>query len=139
MGGYEEIEHAADYALRVWGSDLREMIEAAGRGLVDLISDPERPPAERWEEYEIHAEDPAGLVVRALRELLYCLDGGWAPVDFQVLSAQETPAAAKCRAGLASLAKAREHLHRHVKAVTYHDLRIRRGPEGLSMVVTFDT
>jgi SHS2 domain-containing protein len=123
----------------VWGADLQEMIEAAGQGLVDLISDPERPPAERWEEYDIHAEDPAALLVRALRELLYCLDAGWAPVDFQVLEAKDAPATAKCRVGLAPLDKAQKHLHRQVKAVTYHDLRIQRGPQGLSTVVTFDT
>ena len=139
MGAYQEIEHTADYALLVQGGDLRDLIQAAGEGFLALVSDKGRPVPSRSEEYEVTAEDGAALVRRAVRELLYYLEEGELPVTFQALVATETPATARLRVGLVPLEKAREHVHRALKAVTYHDLHLRRDDQGLSLVLTFDT
>jgi SHS2 domain-containing protein len=139
MGTFQEIEHTADYALRLQGEDLRDLLQAAGEGFIALVTDEGRPAPRRWAEYQVGADDPALLVLRAVRELLYYLDGGDLPVAWQALKAIEDPPAAGLRVGLVPLAEAGDHLHRHVKAVTYHDLEIRRDEQGLSLILTFDT
>jgi SHS2 domain-containing protein len=139
MGTFQEIDHTADYALLLRGADLRDLLQAAGDGFVALVTDDERPAPRRWAEYEVQADDAALLVLRALRELLYYLDDGDLPVAFQALEAAEDPPTARLRVGLVPLAEAADHLHRHVKAVTYHDLQMRRDDQGLSLILTFDT
>ena len=139
MGTFQEIEHTADYALLVRGTDLRDLLQAAGDGFLALVTDEHRPPAARLEEYEISADDPATLVMRAVRELLYYLEEGELPVSFEALSATESPARGRVRVGLVGLDEAGDHLHRAIKAVTYHDLQIRKDREGLNLVLTFDT
>ncbi len=139
MGGFEEIEHTADYALRVWGQDLRDLIESAGRGLLYLLLGEQKPAATSWVEYEVEAPDAAALVLRCLRELLYRVDEGEVPVALEVTQADEEPPTANCRLGLVPLAQGKSYLHRELKAVTYHDLIIKREATGLSLTLTFDT
>lgn len=139
MGTFQEIEHTADYALLLRGSDLRDLLQAAVDGFLALVTDNRRPPPSFWTEYEIRADDPAVLVMRAVRELLYGIDQAQVPVAAEVLEAGEDPPRARLRVGLAALEEARPHLHRAVKAVTYHDLHLRRDADGLSLVLTFDT
>ena len=139
MGTFQEIEHTADYALRLQGRDLRDLLQAAGEGFVALVTDEGRPAPLRWVEYQVQADDGALLVLRAVRELLYYLDDGDLLVAFQAVEATPDPPAAHLRVGLVPLAQAEEHLHRHIKAVTYHDLQIRRDDQGLSLILTFDT
>jgi SHS2 domain-containing protein len=139
MGTYQEIEHTADYALLVRGSDLRDLLQAALDGFVALVIDEDRPAPVQWREYKVQADDPATLVMRSVRELLHRLEDGEVPVAAKALEASEEPALARVSVGLAPLAVARKHLHRAIKAVTYHDLQIRRDEHGLSLVLTFDT
>jgi len=74
-----------------------------------------------------------------VREMLYRLEKGEVPVAAEVLEAGEDPPRARLHVGLAPFEVARRHLHRVVKAVTYHDLHLRRDEDGLSLVLTFDT
>ncbi|HEY3397723.1 MAG TPA: archease [Armatimonadota bacterium] len=139
MGGWEEIDHTADYALRVWGSDLRDLLENGARGFLELVLGPERPAAERWEEYEVTAEEAALLLPRTVRELLYRLDSGELPVEVAVTAATEQPARALVRVGLTRRPDPWQYVLRAVKAVTYHDVDLRRDEQGLSAVLTLDT
>jgi SHS2 domain-containing protein len=139
MGSFREIEHTADYALQLRGADLRDLLQAAGDGFLTLVTDESRPAPRQWAEYQVQAEDAALLVLRAMRELLYYLEDGDLPVAFQALDATEDPPRAHLRVGLVPLAQAADHLHRHVKAVTYHDLEIHRDDQGVSLILTFDT
>ena len=139
MGTYEEIEHTADYRLLLRGTDLRDLLQAAGDGFLALVSDEQRPAPVRWVEREVSAEDGALLVRRAVQELLYALEEGDLPVTWEALAVTEDPPAARVRLGLVPLDQARDHLHRIIKAVTYHDLRLEREGEGLRLVLTFDT
>ena len=139
MGSFQEIEHTADYALLLRGVDLRDLLQAAGDGFLALVTDESRPAPNRWAQYHVSAEDGALLVRRAITELLYYLEDGDLPVAFQALAVTEDPPAASLRVGLVPLSEAGDHLHRHVKAVTYHDLQLRRDDQGLSLILTLDT
>jgi len=139
MGTFREIEHTADYAVLIRGRDLRDLLQTAGDGFLALLSDEDRPPPGRWVECQVQADDPAALVMRSVRELLRFVESGDVPVAVETLQVSDQPPRARLRVGLAPLEVARRHLHRNIKAVTYHDLEIRRDREGLSLVLTFDT
>jgi SHS2 domain-containing protein len=138
MGGFTEIEHTADYALRVWGTDLPDLIHSAGQGLIHLLLGGETAAPAQWVEYEVEAPDDAALLLRAVRELLYQVEEGRVPVAFEVLAATSKPARATCRVGLAAPEEGRGLLQRGIKAVTYHDLAIRPEGDRLTVTLTFD-
>ena len=139
MGTFTEIEHTADYALRVWGINLSDVIQTAGQGLISMLLGGETAPPVEELAYEVEAPDTAALLLRALREVLYQVEEGRVPVAFEVLEAQEDPPRATCRIGLAAEGTGRELLHRAIKAVTYHDLVLRPEAGGLTVTLTFDT
>jgi SHS2 domain-containing protein len=139
MGGFTEIDHTADYALRVWGIDLGDLIASAGQGLIALLLGDAMAPVAEWVEYEVEAPDEAALLLRALREVLYQVEEGRVPVAFEVLAATAEPARARCRVGLTAPGEGQGLVQRAIKAVTYHDLAIRPEGDWLTVTLTLDT
>jgi SHS2 domain-containing protein len=131
---FEEIEHTADWALRVRGHDLRELLVNAARGMSRLLvpdltvisTDVER-------HFELDAFDAESLLVEWLSELAY-----WAEADMLVFREfdlrQVTPShlEAIVRGGHAP------NLQKQIKAVTYHNLEIITTDNGLETTVVFD-
>jgi len=139
MKPFEQIEHTADYAIVARGSDLRELIENAGRGMISLMVEAEAVAATRQVHFTAGADSPERLLQQCLRELLYLEeDEGLVPVQFTVAGLSADELAAECQGGVAPIDQARPHLLGEIKAVTYHDLNIVATPEGLEVQVVFD-
>lgn len=135
--GYEILEHTADQALRAHGHDLRELIEHAAAGMIELLYVEKPGPVEQELELSVEADSPEMLVHHCLRELLYLLeDEGLAPVEVAVTEASEE--AATLRVGVVPRAKAEPLFGAGVKAVTRHGLAIRRAEGVLSITIVFD-
>jgi SHS2 domain-containing protein len=131
---FEEVEHTADWALRVRGRDLRELLVNAARGMSRLlVSDLDAVPTDVERRFELDALDAEGLLVEWLSELAY-----WAEAEMLVFREFEIGGVAPdhlealVRGGYAS------NLHKHIKAVTYHDLEIIKTKDGLEATVVFD-
>jgi SHS2 domain-containing protein len=131
---FEEIEHTADWALRVRGRDIRELLINAARGMVSLIvADPADLPGGVEKEFELESIDAESLLVDWLSELAY-----WAEADmlifhrFELYEVTPTSLRATIRGGHAS------DLTKHIKAVTYHNLDIVETANGLEATVVFD-
>lgn len=131
--GFEEIEHTADWALRVRGRDLDELLQNAAWGMLRLagVQPGEGPRVTRT--FHIESEDTETLLVTWLEELLYGLESrnvayaeihaatnGERELEGQVV---ETPPAGITRA---------------IKAVTFHGLDVQRTSEGLEATIVFD-
>ncbi len=132
--GFSELEHTADWALRVWAPDLPNLFEQAARGMYALMEAPideQSPHASH--QMEIQGSDAESLLVAFLAELLYLAD----------------------RQGLAfnqfNLDVWPDHLHawleggpftsqrKEIKAVTYHNLAIKQREDGLlEVAIVFD-
>ena len=139
MKPFEQVEHTADYAIVAWGSDLRELIQNAGRGMISLLVEPEAVAAIEQVEFTAEADSPERLLLQCLRELLYLEeDEGLVPVEFHLEHLDEKQLEAQCKAGVASMEEIRPHLLGVIKAVTYHDLEIQSAPEGLEVRIVFD-
>jgi SHS2 domain-containing protein len=133
MPPYEEIEHTADLALRVRGRDLSELLRHAAEGMLDLSEAQPKPGESRSIHLDLQAPDDEQLLVVWLEELLYGVEMHevtYRDFEIQVLdgtrlvaSMQEQP--------LGSLAM-------HIKAVTFHDLKIIPTQEGLEATIVFD-
>jgi SHS2 domain-containing protein len=131
---FEEIEHTADWALRVRGRGLAELLTNAARGMVSLIvADPAALPSDVAQELELEAIDAESLLVDWLSELAY-----WAEAEmlifhrFELQDVSPTSLRATIRGGHAP------DLKKHIKAVTYHNLEIVETVEGLEATVVFD-
>lgn len=130
---YEEVEHTADWALRVHGADLAELLESAVAGALDLagVELADVPGEQRRIELESH--DRESLVVDFLTELVIALELRQAAFqDLQLEiddghrlsgTVREVPA---------------EHIGKHIKAVTYSELEIEEDQDGFTATIVFD-
>ncbi len=130
---FEEVEHTADRALRVWGRELPDLFAGAARGMVRLMADLDGLVATRWREIRLEALDRETLLVAWLNELLFITESeGLLLVEFRCKSVTETTLVAwvggtPARATMAP-----------VKAATFHDLELVQDGAGWSTLVTFD-
>ncbi len=131
---FEEVEHTADRALRVFGTNLTELFLNAAEGMTQLmVADVSEISTEIEKSIELDAIDTESLLVEWLSELAY-----WAESDmlvfikFRIQKASATHLQAKIFGGKTSM------LEKHIKAVTYHNLKIIRTSQGLEATIVFD-
>ena len=132
--GFEEVEHTADKALRVFGADLTELFLSAAEGLTHLMAADVADISTKIEKsIELEAIDAESLLVEWLSELAY-----WAESEmlvfknFRIQKATATYLKAKVWGGKTSM------LEKQIKAVTYHNLKIKKTAEGLEATIVFD-
>ncbi len=131
---FEEIEHTADWALRVRGRDLAELLLNAARGMVSLVvANPAAIPTNVKQQVELESIDPESLLVDWLSELAY-----WAETEgvifhqFDLQAVTSTSLQATVHGGQVA------ELNKHIKAVTYHNLEIVETEYGLETTIVFD-
>ena len=137
MPRFELVVHTADQAVRVYGRDMRELVENAAAGMLALLYIEPLPQTGETLERQVEAESPELLVHHALRELLYLLeDEALAPVTVQVTEANEH--SATLRISVVPREVVESLLGAPIKAVTRHGLQI--APEGdlLTVTIVFD-
>jgi SHS2 domain-containing protein len=131
--GFREVAHTADWELEVWAPDLTNLLEQAARGLYAISGTRLQSGDRQARSLDLHALDAESLLVRFLTELLWLgqqdglafdsfwltLDPGWslhADLSGAPIAGQE----------------------KEIKAVTYHNLVIRRVSKGLAVNIVFD-
>jgi SHS2 domain-containing protein len=132
--GFEEVEHTADKALRIFGVDLKELVISAAQGMTRIIAGSlSEISTEIEKSIDLQALDAESLLVEWLNELAY-----WAETEmlvfkeFQISELSTTRLRATVAGGKAA------ELEKHIKAVTYHNLEIIKTPKGLEVTVVFD-
>lgn len=130
--GFTEISHTADWAIKVLAPDLPGLFGLAAEGmyaLMETILDAQ-PRLERL--IELSSIDPESLLVSFLSELLYLSEAEGLGFDrFQIYLHDLTLRAVVFGASIAARNK-------EIKAVTYHNLQIRRTSAGFSVTIVFD-
>jgi SHS2 domain-containing protein len=132
--GFEEVEHTADRALRIFGINLQELLISAAEGMIRLmVADVSKIPAEVEKSIELEAIDAESLLVEWLSELAY-----WAETEmlvfkkFSIQNVTATHLQASILGGKVS------EFEKHIKAVTYHNLKIIKTSQGLEVTIVFD-
>jgi SHS2 domain-containing protein len=130
---FEEIEHTADIAIRVWGRDLAELFTNAAYGMACQLGGTDSMEQSMEQLVELQAYDTETLLVSWLGELLYLSEREEGIfIDFEMLEITPTRLRAIARGGSIG-----EH-KQHIKAVTFSDLEIVRTEAGYETVVVFD-
>lgn len=131
---WEEIEHTADWALRVRGEDLRALFENAARGMVSMIGGHASPTGvDVHETFSLHAPDWEILLVDWLTELLYLIEDQ--QVVFTHIAVHHV---ADFSLEAEVTGKTNGRFDKYIKAVTYHNLAIRQTETGYETVIVFD-
>lgn len=133
---FQEIEHTADWALRVEARDIKELFTEAARGMYALAGVRARPdgvPEEVVEVVEVEGVDRESLLVAFLQELLYALEARGLlaeAIAIGELSGSRLRARVRFLPG--------ERPEKTIKAVTYNDLHIEETPGGCRATLVFD-
>lgn len=128
--GHEFVEHTADLGIRAWAPTLAGAFEEAARGLFEYMVDLSRAEARDDAAVDVRAESPERLLFTFLDELLFRHQTELLVfTEFAVDVARDGDEwTARGVARGEPFDEARHgHIH-EIKAMTYHDLRVREGP-----------
>lgn len=130
--GFIEVEHTADWALKVWAPNLSELFALSARGMYWLMETSLQPGPSTERTIELEAEDIEILLVSFLSELLYFGESEGLGFDsFQVTVTGSRLSALARGAPVAEQKK-------EIKAVTYHNLAVQQTAQGLTVTIVFD-
>ena len=132
--GFEEVEHTADRALRIFGVNLMELMISAAQGMTQLmVADASKISTEIEKSIELQAVDAESLLVEWLSELAYLAESEMLIFKkFRITDVTATRLQATVSGGKVA------ELEKHIKAVTYHNLEIIQTPQGLEVTIVFD-
>lgn len=130
--GYQEVEHTADLALRVWAPDFFGILQEAAAGMYDLMGlkpDLDRPVISSLAIQKSHLENE---LVDFLSELLFlCEARAQYYQQFIFIEASQHIKVGMKGFGISNIG-------RYIKAVTFHALEIAEQEIGLETTITFD-
>lgn len=121
-GEFREIDHAADLGLDLEGPDPGAVLEAAQRGLVEVLFG-EAPPLRPTEVREVRlSEDGYAELLKAWCERLYRMieEDGFLPIEARV--EEHEPEKFRAMVGGATLSREALAAASELKAVTWHQL-----------------
>jgi SHS2 domain-containing protein len=132
IAGFRELEHTADWELEVWAPNLPSLLEQAARGMYTLAGARLSDGSRHVRQLDLPIKDPESLLVTFLAELLFLGEQeGLAFDTFDLEIEQDRLHASLAGAQLVSIDK-------EIKAVTYHNLAVRKTPTGLAATLVFD-
>ncbi len=130
---FEEVEHTADWAFRVRGRDLPELFVNAARALSAMQSAPGGEGGPVTREVQADGVDRETLLVNWLNELLHLEHSNHDSYrEFEILEMSDTHLRARVRGH--SVPRARTL----IKAVTFHNLVVKRTPAGWEATLVVD-
>lgn len=128
MPSFEEIEHTADRAFRVTGGDLADLLETAA---LDGPRPAVEPSATR--EIEVEGVDRESLLVNWLNEILYLEQAHQLVCEgFRIDEVNNHHLRARVET------REFDRSYTNIKAVTFHNLKIRQTSEGLEAEIVLD-
>ena len=137
MKRFEVLDHTADIGLVVYGEDLESLFENAGQAFFHLITDLKKVRLRTERRIEIGKESLERLMVDWLTELLYLHEvEDLLFKKFEVESVGEE--GLKARVKGEAFQKGVHVIKTGVKAVTYHQIEVRKGKKGWRAQIIFD-
>jgi SHS2 domain-containing protein len=130
---FSEVDHTADWSIRVRGATLPELFVNAATGMYSLVTDlpSVTPTIERT--VEVKGVDAEALLVNWLNELVYHTEmNGDVFCEFHIKAFETTHLRVTAKAGRGI------ELKKQIKAVTFHNLQIIPTDNGYEATVVFD-
>jgi protein archease len=137
LAGFEVFAVTADKGIRAWGRDLPEVFVNAARGMWSLMVEAGSARADRMLPIRVEANDRETLLVAWLNELLYLHEvEEFVAATFAITYLSDTMLEAEVWGE--SMDRSRHVLVGHVKAATYHLLRVLSKVRGWEAEVVVD-
>jgi len=141
MNGYIELEHTADIGLQVWGEDLPELFFQAAGGYYALALVHAPRPGQNWQNFTLEEDNLEDLLVAFLGELNYHLmvkSEYFYPLESIQILPIHSGYRMNYRGKRGLLEKSKNQIKMEIKAVTYHQLEIRKENGHYSTKIIFD-
>lgn len=133
ISGYKELEHTADWALKVWAPDLPTLFAEAVRGMNTLAGIELKKESSCSRSFSLEADSVESLLVMFLEEILYYgEDEGMGFDEYEIIIEKEYHLKAKIQGG--TIGKQQKE----IKAVTFHNLNVAETESGYEVAVVFD-
>ncbi|MGK7872811.1 MAG: archease [Xenococcaceae cyanobacterium] len=133
LAGFEEIEHTADWAYRVWGQSLEELFIQAAQGLYHLVGVQLAVQSRVTREIRLQGVDSESLLVAWLNELLHLYESENLGFDLvEILQLDGKTLHAKVTGAPV------QRWLKDIKAATYHNLAIRSTETGFEVTLVLD-
>lgn len=133
MGTWEELDHTADLAIRVCANSLEDLFSTAAEAMFSLTAQAVDTEPISIDDLELEGIDRETLLIEWLNELLYIHERD----DVVIMDIEF-----KCLTNTALQASVRgvpvEEYYAHIKAATFHNLRIDTNKEGFCTAIVFD-
>jgi SHS2 domain-containing protein len=131
--GFQEIDHTADWAYRVWADSLEALFKQAADGLYHLAGMTLTAAPQRIQTLSLQAVDPESLLVAWLNELLYLHEAHNLGVEvISQLSLNKTSLQATV------VVRPVQQWIKDIKAVTYNNLAIATMDHGFEATLVLD-
>lgn len=132
LSGYEELEHTADIALRVWGKDFFTLLRQSVKGMYELMGVDMELTVLKKIKFRMEDNSREIQLVDFLNEVLYLVEDEHAKYETFIFNKVEDGIIVQASGyGIRSL-------QRNIKAVTFHNLAIEEIDSGLEVSITFD-
>ncbi len=134
---YEELSHSADWALHAWAADMELLFEECAKGMNALSGTrlAETPRLRR--SLSFTGQDMESLLVSFLSELVFIAEQERLGFDeFELKIRNGGPQSCSLSAALGGARIVSQD--KAIKAVTYHNLHIRRTGRGCEVELVFD-
>lgn len=133
LAGFEEVEHTADWAYRVWGRNLTELFIQAAIALYYLAGVQLTSESAITRKIQLQGVDYVSLLVAWLNELLYLHESeNLAFNQFAILHLDAHSLEAEVTGSHG------QNWQKFIKAVTYHNLAIQETEKGLEATLVLD-
>ncbi len=130
--GYEEINHTADLAIRVWGKDFHALLRNAAQGLYDLMGVTKQADTQIQHAFSLQKGSAETILVDFLNELIYLVEEK--QFSFMSFIFQEVAESLRVQC----LGCKNTYFRRDIKAATFYNLEISETEKGLITSITFD-
>src|SRR6059036_2306363 len=122
--GYEFFEHTADIGVRVYGQTLAELFENATRAMYEALGELRKTDDRRQKTVDLQAERLEDLLHDWLAELLLEVEVNHVLYDEMEIEVGAGKLTASLNGGTINFA--RSQTNEEIKAVTYHQLRVKQ-------------
>ncbi|MBC7114775.1 MAG: protein archease [Archaeoglobi archaeon] len=136
---YEYIEHTADVGFTVRANSLEELFQESAEALINIMTPVSKIKCVEKRVIELEAETLEDLLYDFLSEFLYLLDSEKMVFGkFRVRIQQEDSLKLSAEVCGEKVDPERHVFESYVKAITYHDLTVRKEPDGWFAKVVVD-
>jgi SHS2 domain-containing protein len=133
ISGFKELEHTADWALKVWAPELSTLFVEAVRGMNILGGIELKKGSRISRSFSLESDSVESLLVMFLEEILfYGEDEGVGFDEYEIIIAKEYHLKADIHGG--TIGKQQKE----IKAVTFHNLNVAETESGYEVVIVFD-